>query len=117
MLTATPDGQPKGRPFSYFIFKDDRIYFATGTFKNAFRQVKDNPKVEILARIGMQFIRYDGVARIIEDDEALRQQLRHEATHMRDVYDEHGWNFGFFTLEHGHAEIRESLDLVEEFDL
>lgn len=115
---ATTDGdQPRVRAYSYFIFKDDKIYFATGAFKNVFRQLQENPKVEVFARIGMQFLRYDGMAKVVEDDAELQKQIRREATHMAGIYAENGWNFGFFTLENGHAEIRESLYPVEEFDV
>lgn len=115
---ATTDGeQPRMRPFSYFIFKDGQIIFATGKFKNVFKQLNDNPKVEIFARVGMQFMRYDGTAKIIDDDAPLQEQIRREATHMSDIYSKNGWDFGFFTLESGHVEINESLYLIDEFDL
>ena len=62
-------------------------------------------------------MRYDGVAKIIENDERLMQHLRQSSPHMVEHYERNGWKNYLFYLENGHVEIRESLDLVEEFDL
>ena len=45
----TTDGdQPKGRPFGFQMLVDDTLYFGCGTFKNVFKQLTANPKVEVL---------------------------------------------------------------------
>lgn len=57
----TTDGdQPKSRPFGFHMLVDGRLYFGTGTFKQCFRQLTENPKVEVLAVNGNEFLRYDG---------------------------------------------------------
>lgn len=57
----TTDGdQPKGRPFRFHLLKEDKIYFGTGTLKKVYRQLQENPHVEILAVDGEEFLRYDG---------------------------------------------------------
>ena len=116
-VATTEDGQPKVRPFSYLNLQDDRLYFASGTFKEIYKQLKASPKVEIFAHIGAYFMRYDGVAVIVEDDESLMQHLRHSAKHMTDLYAQNGWKNFFFYLENGHVEIRESLYPAEKFDV
>lgn len=116
---ATTEGdQPKVRPFSYSIYQEeeDRIVFSTGKFKNAYKQLLSNPKVEIFAQIGMKFLCYDGIAKPIEDDK-LKEQVRIDSPGIAKIYDENGWETGMFYLEQGHAEIRESLYPVEEFDV
>ena len=46
----TTDGdQPKGRPFGFHLLDGDKLYFGCGTFKNVFRQLTENPRVEVLA--------------------------------------------------------------------
>ena len=119
-VLTTEGDQPKGRPNSYFILRGERIYFATGTFKNYYRQLQENPKVEVLASAGLDFIRYDGQAVVVDDPElyaSLDEQIHREATHMAQIYAEHDWQFGFFYLEDGHVELRHSLDLMEEYDI
>lgn len=113
----TTDGdQPKGRPFSFHLLDGGRLYFGCGTFKNVFKQLEKNPKVEVLAVNGGEFLRYDGVVKIVED-ESLLEKVRKELPQIMALYDKNGWKMGLFYLEKGHAEIRGMLDLKEEFDV
>lgn len=112
----TTDGdQPKGRPFGTHLLVDDKIYFCCGTFKNVFKQLSANSKVEILAADGMDFMRYDGIATVVKN-ETIKNMFR-ERSQVKDKYDENGWEMGIFYLENGHAEFRRVMDLVEEFDV
>jgi len=113
----TTDGdQPKGRPFGFHLLDGDRLYFGCGTFKNVFKQLTVNPRVEVLAVNGGEFLRYDGVATVVKD-EALLEKVRAAMPQIMDLYDKNGWEMGLFYLENGHAEIRGMLDLKEEFDV
>ncbi len=113
----TTDGdQPKGRPFGFHILYDEKLYFGCGTFKNVFKQLTANPRVEVLAAAGNEFIRYDGTAKVVKDD-SLMAKVRETAPQIMDMYDKNGWEMGMFYLENGHAEIRGMLDLKEEFDV
>lgn len=113
----TTDGsQPKGRPFGLHVLEGDKIYFGTGTFKNVYRQLTENPHVEVLATAGDEFMRYDGKARVVKD-EAVLAKVREIMPDLMAMYDSNGWEMGLFYLEEGHAEIRGMLDLKEEFDL
>ncbi len=113
----TTDGdQPKGRPFGFHMLVDDKVYFGCGTFKNVFRQLTANPKVEVLALAGTEFLRYDGTAKIVRDD-ALLSKVREVIPQIMEIYDKNNWEMGLFYLENGHAEIRGMMDLIEEFDV
>lgn len=113
----TTDGdQPKGRPFGFHLLVDDKLYFGTGTFKNAFKQLEANPKVEILAVNGNEFLRYDGEAKVVKDDDLLAK-TREALPQIMAIYDKNGWEMGLFYLENGHAEIRGMLDQKEAFDV
>ena len=113
----TTDGdQPKGRPFGFHMVVDDKIYFGCGTFKNVFRQMTANPKVEVLAVKGEEFMRYDGTVKIVKDD-ALLAKVRAIMPQVMDFYDKNGWEMCVFCLENGHVEIRGLFDVKEEFDL
>ena len=70
----TTDGdQPKGRPFGFQMLVNDTLYFGCGTFKNVFKQLTANPKVEILAVNGGEFLRYDGEAKVVKDAALLEK--------------------------------------------
>jgi uncharacterized pyridoxamine 5'-phosphate oxidase family protein len=113
----TTDGdQPKGRPFGLHMLVDGKIYFGCGTFKNVYKQLTKNPKVEVLAMAGSEFMRYDGTAKVVKDD-ALLAKVREILPQVMDIYDKNNWEMGLFYLENGHAEIRGMMDLIEEFDV
>lgn len=113
----TTDGdQPKGRPFGFRMLVDGKLYFGCGTFKNVFKQLSTNPKVEVLAVAGDEFMRYDGTAKIVKDD-ALLDKVREAMPQIMALYDQNGWEMGLFYLENAHAEFRGIMDLKEEFDL
>lgn len=113
----TTDGdQPKGRPFGFHMMDGGKLYFGCGTFKNVFKQLTKNPKVEVLAVNGNEFLRYDGTVKIVKD-EALLAKFREAMPQIMAMYDKNGWEIVLFYLENGHAEIRGILDLKEEFDV
>jgi uncharacterized pyridoxamine 5'-phosphate oxidase family protein len=113
----TTDGyQPKGRPFGFHLLDGDKLYFGCGTFKNVYKQLTANPKVEVLALNKDKFLRYDGTAKVVKD-EALLGKVREAMPQIMAMYDKNGWEMGLFYLENGHAEIRGMLDLIEEFDV
>ena len=115
-VLTTDNDQPKGRPFGLHLVVDDKIYFGCGTFKNVFKQLTANPKVEILALNGTEFIRYDGIATVDKNEKVLNT-IREMAPQIMKKYDENGWEMGVFYLDKGHAEIRNMMQLVEEFDV
>ena len=114
----TTDGdQPQGRPFGFQMLVDGVIYFGCGTFKNVFKQLTANPKVEVLAlNGGAEFMRYDGKAKVVKSD-ALLAKVRQAMPEIMALYDKNGWEMGLFCLEDGHVEIRDLFKVKEEFDL
>ena len=116
MFLTTDGDQPRGRPFGFHMLVDDKLYFGCGTFKNVFKQLTANPKVEVLAMAGGEFLRYDGEAKVVKDD-ALLEKVRAAMPQIMALYDKNGWEMGLFYLENGHAEIRGMMDLKEEFDV
>ena len=113
----TTDGdRPRGRPFGLRILDGDRLYFGCGTFKNVFKQLMANPRVEVLALAGGEFMRYDGKAVVVKDP-AVLDMVRKARPEIMEMYDKNGWEMGVFYLENGHAEIRDLMSLKEEFDV
>ena len=113
----TTDGdQPKGRPFGFHLLVDDRLYFGCGTFKNVYKQLKQNPKIEILAMADGEFLRYDGTVKEVFD-EALLEKTREAMQQVMEMYDKNGWTMQLFYLENGRAEIRGLFEQKEAFEV
>lgn len=113
----TIDGeQPKGRPFGFHLLDGNRIYFGTATVKKCYQQLAKNPHVEILALSGQEFLRYDGVAKIVKD-ENLTNKVREAIPQIMDMYDKNGLEMGLFYLENGTAEICTAIAQKEKFEV
>ena len=64
---ATADGdQPRVRPFGTAHVFENKLYIQTGKVKDVSKQMKKNPKIEICAMTGGQWIRIQATA--VEDD-------------------------------------------------
>ena len=76
---ATMDGdQPRVRPFGTVDIFDGKLCIQTGRSKNVSKQIAANPKIEISAFDGENWIRLEAVA--AEDDRIEARQ------HMLDAY-------------------------------
>lgn len=70
---ATVDGdQPRVRPFGTVNIFDDKLYIQTGKGKAVAKQIAANPKVEICAMKGDEWIRV--AAMLVEDDRMEAQE-------------------------------------------
>lgn len=73
---ATVEGdQPRVRPFGTVDIFEDKLYIQTGKVKNVSKQMQANPKVEICAFIGGEWLRVE--AMVVRDDrpEAIQHML------------------------------------------
>ena len=116
---GTVDGdKPRIRPFSWFDYdeKEDKLIFSTGSFKDVYHQLQENPHIEIHAVAGPYFIRYDGIVRFLDDDK-IRAQIGRDSSYTLKLYRENGWKYAPFTIDQGHCEVRYSLYEAEEFDV
>lgn len=84
--------------------------------KKCFQQLVKNPHVEILALSGEEFLRYDGIAKIV-NDENLTNKVRKAIPHIMDMYDKNGLEMGLFYLENGTAEICTAVSQKEAFEV
>ena len=89
---ATVDGdQPRLRPLGAFLEEDDKLIFGVGDFKNVYRQMQANPKVEIVAcKPDGHWLRYTGTT-VFETDEKYAQQMI-GAFHLEMIYNEETGN-------------------------
>ncbi|AGI47789.1 hypothetical protein TALC_00794 [Thermoplasmatales archaeon BRNA1] len=104
-VLATADGdQPRMRVLGLKLKLDGKLYFAVGTFKDVYKQLQANPRCEILASSGMEFLRWDGKA-VFTDDARLLPIVENMMPDLVKMYNQMGWKLGFFTLEGGSAEV------------
>lgn len=90
---ATVDGdQPKVRPLGLHLEMDGKVLFGIGDFKNVYKQMVKNPKVEIVAsKPDGHWMRYTGTA-VFETDEKYANAALDSAPHLRNIYNEQTGN-------------------------
>ena len=86
---ATVDGdQPKLRPLGAHMEMDDKVIFGVGDFKNVYKQMVANPKVEIAAcKQDGHWMRYTGKA-VFETDAKYAEAMLDGAPHLRNIYND-----------------------------
>ena len=83
---ATVEGdQPRVRPFGTVDIFEDKLYIQTGKSKNVSKQILANPKFEICAFKGGEWIRIAGV--LVEDDRReARQAVLNDYPQLQSMY-------------------------------
>ena len=90
---ATVDGdQPKLRPLGAHLEMDDKVIFGVGDFKNVYRQMLANPKVEVVAcKPDGHWMRYTGKV-VFEDDPKYAEAMLDMMPDLRNIYNEQTGN-------------------------
>ena len=85
---ATMDGdQPRVRPFGTVDLFEGKLYIQTGKSKDVFKQIEANPKVEICASAGMDWLRV--AATLVPDDRTeAKKHMLDNYPELRRMYDE-----------------------------
>ena len=113
---ATADGyKPKVRPLGFHLLFEDKIYFGVGTFKAVYKQLEENPNVEIAAWDGEHFLRYYGVADLTKND-AVVEKAFELMPEIAEAYKSNGWEIGVFFLNDATAEIRNMFTVEESYE-
>jgi len=98
---ATVDGdQPKVRPLGLHFEMDDKVLFGIGDFKDVYKQLKANPKTEIVAaKPDGHWLRYTGKA-VFETDPKYAETALELNPGLKGIYnDETGNKMMVFHLE------------------
>ena len=96
---ATVEGdQPRVRPFGTIDIFEDKLYIQTGKVKPVSKQILANPKVEISAFDGEDWIRITATA--VEDDRVEPKRHMLDAfPHLKAMYDPEDSNTQVFYLK------------------
>lgn len=89
---ATVEGnQPRVRPFGTVNLFEGKLYIQTGKIKEVSKQIGKNPKVEICAMKGGEWLRVS--ATLVEDDRVEAKKAMLDAyPSLRGMYDENDNN-------------------------
>ena len=110
---ATVDGDtPKCRPLGFHLLDDGKIYFGVGTFKEVYKQLEKNPKLEVVAWDGEHFLRYYGEADLTKN-EAIVEKAFELMPDIAEAYKANNWEMGVFYINHATAEIRNMMAVEE----
>ena len=86
------------RPFGVSEIIDGKLYFLTGKRKEVSKQMLANPKIEISATSGREWIRIEALA--IEDDRvAVRQRILDAVPSLKGMYQADDGNCQVFYLK------------------
>lgn len=113
-LATTKGDQPKCRPFGFHYLDDGKIYFTAATFKDVFKQIQENPKVEIVAYDGDKFLRYYGIAKVVKNDKVVEKAFE-ELPDVEKIFKEFNLELGVFYIDKATAEIRNELDVEKSY--
>ncbi len=96
---ATMDGdQPRVRPFGTIHNYEGRLYIQTGKSKDVSKQIHANPKVEICACTGPEWLRVS--ATLVEDDRReARQSMLDAYPSLQGMYSADDGNTEVFYLK------------------
>lgn len=116
LFLGTVDGdQPKVRPLGFRMLENDQIYFVTGKFKDAYKQMEKNPKVEFTGVVEGKIIRYTGEA-AFDDDEALLEKAYEIMPMLKDMFAAPGLEPAVFHLENACAEYKNMMEVEKTIE-
>ena len=115
---STVDGdRPRARPLGLHMVVDGSLVFGVGDFKDVYRQIVANPRVEITACIGGEWLRLSGRAVRVED-ESVSERALDRVPPLRAIYnDETGHRLAMFRLEDARAEFIDMMTVKESYEL
>ena len=100
---ATVEGdQARVRPFGTAEIFEDHLYIQTGKKKDVFKQIENNPKVEICAFKDGKWIRVSGKL-VLDDRVEAKKDMLDKNPDLRNMYDENDDNTAVLYFESGRA--------------
>lgn len=103
-IATTEGDQPRVRPFGTINLFENKLYIQTGHVKPFAHQIEANPKVEICAFNGKEWIRVSGV--LVEDPRIeAKKSMLDSYPELRAMYDENDGNTAVYYIKDGKATI------------
>ena len=90
-LATCKNNKPYVRPFGTIMLFEDKLYIQTGKAKNCYKEIIDNPFVEISAFLNDRWIRLNG--KLVPDDRVeAKKSMLDKYPDLRRMYDENDNN-------------------------
>ena len=90
-LATIDNGKPRVRPFGTIEIFEDKLYIQTGKGKNVYKQILDNPNVELCAFKDGKWIRLSG--ELVSDDRVeAKKDMLDKNPNLRGMYNENDNN-------------------------
>lgn len=84
-LATNENGQPRVRPFGTVNIYNDKLYIQTGKSKAVSHQLHANPKLEICAMVGGEWLRLEASA-VEDDDREARVSMLEAYPSLQSLY-------------------------------
>lgn len=84
-LATNENGQPRVRPFGTVNIYNGKLYIQTGKSKAVSRQLHANPKLEICAMVGGEWLRLEASA-VEDDDREARVSMLEAYPSLQSLY-------------------------------
>lgn len=108
-LATIDKDTPRVRPFGTAEIFDGHLYIQTGKKKDVYRQIKENPNVEICAFKDGKWIRING--KLVEDDRLeAKKDMLDKNPNLRSMYNENDDNTCVLYFEYAKAVISSFTD-------
>ena len=103
-LATVDNGQPRVRPFQFLFGEEGRLYFCTANSKAVYRQLRENPRVELaVTSPDYLTLRVQGNATFFNDI-GLKARVLNENPMIKGIYKTpDNPVFELFYLDHGMA--------------
>lgn len=103
-LATNEDGQPRVRPFGAVAEYNNKLYFVTNNKKKVYRQLIENPKIEISGMNKGTWIRVEGKA-VHDDNLAAREKMLADYASLKQMYSADDGIMEVLYIEEGTATI------------
>ena len=110
-------GRPHVRPIGFHLLRGDKIYFVISNNKDVYRQLIQNPHVEIVASEEQNWMRYAGRAVFEEDDSVIASMLSSVPELQEKFGGDNKEKLAILHLENAVCEFRRMTVLTDRFEL
>ena len=90
-LATSEGGQPRVRPFDSICLCRDRLYFQTGRFTAVSLELHANPRVELCALRGEEWLRIEGSTVLDDSAEARTSMPMHDGRYEPENTEAEHW--------------------------
>jgi uncharacterized pyridoxamine 5'-phosphate oxidase family protein len=114
-LAKAENDQPRVRPFGTIDIFEDKLYIQTGKIKDVSKQMAANPKVEICAFNGTDWIRIRAIA-VNDDRREAKQHMLDAYPNLKDRYSPDDDNTQVLYLDEVRVTLSSFIDTSYVFD-